>query len=349
MARSLTSAALACVVALALALPAQAADSVDPGSKTPVYKRWSYPSQVPGGPIETGSLPGGSQAGGFLTLPFLDEHFVTSVFDHCNPNYVADGLVCRFDGAAGTVGTGTDPTYSGGHSLTQGQKDYLYYDGHDGFDYALFNQPVLAAADGVVTYADWQRSGCWTCGYGQEVLIDHGNGFITRYGHLSRIGVGAGQRVRRGQVLGISGTTGSSSGEHLHFGVYRAAGMVPVDPYGWTGSARDPWDHDAGDLWLGGSPRLPQVAIPNVSVGVAYDAGAIRVPWSSPGGGAFEVRVVENEQPSRTWLAGQGTGSALFQGEAGRYYWFLVTVTTDLGLTGGGMSDTLMAGAEGPG
>ena len=94
---------------------------------------------------------------------------------------------------------------------------------------------------------------------------------------------------------------------------------------------------------------MPQVAIPNVSVGVAYDDGAIRVSWSSPGGGAFEVRVVENEQPSRTWLTGQGTGSALFQGEAGRYYWFLVTVTTDLGLTGGGMSDTLMAGAEGPG
>jgi len=154
MARFLASAALGALLTLGLALPAQAADSVDPGSKTPVYKRWSYPAQIPNGPIETGNLPGRSQAGGFLTLPFLDEHFVTSIFDHCSPNYVVDGLVCRFDGAAGGIGSGTDPTYSGGHSITPGGKDYLYYDGHDGFDYALFNQPVLAAADGVVTYAD---------------------------------------------------------------------------------------------------------------------------------------------------------------------------------------------------
>jgi murein DD-endopeptidase MepM/ murein hydrolase activator NlpD len=349
MGRLLVSVALGLLLTVALALPAEAADSVNPGSKTPVYKRWSYPAQIPNGPIETGNLPGASQSGGFLTLPFLEPHFVTSLFDHCNPNYVRDGLVCRFDGAAAGIGSGTDPRDNGGHPVTTGGKDYLYYDGHDGFDYSLFNQPVVAAADGVVTYADWQRPGCWACGYGQQVLIDHGNGFITRYGHLSRIGVGAGQRVRRGQVLGISGTTGSSSGEHLHFGVYRSAGMIPVDPYGWSGSGRDPWDHDAGDLWLGGAPRYPQISIPSVSVAVAYDAGAIRVSWSSPSGGRFEVRAVEDEQPSRDWLAGQAAGSALFQGEAGHYYWFLVTVTTDLGLTAMGMSDTLMAGAEGPG
>jgi murein DD-endopeptidase MepM/ murein hydrolase activator NlpD len=349
MARSLASSALGLLLTLALALPAQAADSVDPGSKTPVYKPRRYPTQIPNGPIETGRLPGPSGSGGFLTLPFLEAQYVTSLFDHCNPTYVRDGLVCRFDGAAGALGSGSDARDNGGHPITPGGKDYLYYDGHDGFDYSLFNQPVLAAADGVVTYADWQRPGCWTCGYGQQVLIDHGNGFLTRYGHLSRIGVGVGQRVRRGQVLGISGTTGSSSGEHLHFGVYRTAGMVPVDPYGWTGTGRDPWDHDAGDLWLGGSPRFPQVQLPNVTVALAYDGGAIRVSWSSPGGGSFDVRVVEDEQPSRDWIAGQPGGSALFQGEPGRYYWFLVTVRTDLGLTAIGMSDTLMAGAEGPG
>src|SRR5919204_402398 len=132
MARCFASAALGVLLTLALALPAEAANAVDPGSKTPAYKRWSYPAQIPNGPIETGNLPGPSQSGGFLTLPFLDEQFVTSIFDHCSPNYVPDGLVCRFDGAVGGPGSGTDPKFSGGHSITPGGKDYVYYDGHDG-------------------------------------------------------------------------------------------------------------------------------------------------------------------------------------------------------------------------
>jgi prepilin-type processing-associated H-X9-DG protein len=344
MARFLVGSMLAWLLALGLALPAQAEESLDPGSKTPVYHRWSYPAQIPGGPIETGSLPGAGQSGGFLTLPFLKEHYVTSIFDHCSPTYVADGLVCRFDGAAGTTGSGTDPGYSNGHAMTPGGTNFLYYDGHDGFDYGLFNEPVLAAADGVVTYANWQRPGCATCGFGQQVLIDHGNGFITRYAHLSQIAVGAGQRVLRGEVLGISGTTGASSGEHLHFGVYRAAGMVPVDPYGWTGSGSDPWDHDAGDLWLGGTPRFPQLTAPNVAVTAGYDIDAqssLDVGWNNPGGGSFDVDVVTDDQPATGWLSSQSQGSAVFKGEPGHSYWFLVTVHTALGLSAMGMSETL--------
>src|SRR5919204_1417171 len=120
MARCFASAALGVLLTLALALPAEAANAVDPGSKTPAYKRWSYPAQIPNGPIETGNLPGPSQPGGFLTLPFLGAQNVSSVFDHCGPNYVVNGVVCRFDGAAAGVSTGTSPTYSRGHPLTPG-------------------------------------------------------------------------------------------------------------------------------------------------------------------------------------------------------------------------------------
>ena len=70
---------------------------------------------------------------------------------------------------------------------------------------------VVAPANGVVTEAGWKG------GYGQMVEIDHGNGLKTRYGHLSRIGVNAGDTLTRGQVLGQVGSTGRSTGPHLHY------------------------------------------------------------------------------------------------------------------------------------
>ena len=73
--------------------------------------------------------------------------------------------------------------------------------------------PVVATADGTVVQAGWQN------GYGQEVVVDHGQGLTTRYGHLSKIGVAAGQAVRRGNELGQVGSTGRSTGPHLHYEV----------------------------------------------------------------------------------------------------------------------------------
>jgi murein DD-endopeptidase MepM/ murein hydrolase activator NlpD len=73
--------------------------------------------------------------------------------------------------------------------------------------------PVVAPADGTVVQAGWQN------GYGQEVVIDHGNGLTTRYGHLSKIGVAVGQDVKRGEELGQVGSTGRSTGPHLHYEV----------------------------------------------------------------------------------------------------------------------------------
>jgi murein DD-endopeptidase MepM/ murein hydrolase activator NlpD len=73
--------------------------------------------------------------------------------------------------------------------------------------------PVYATADGVVDVARWVK------GYGNGIYIDHGNGISTRYGHLSRIDVVAGQTVKRGEQLGLVGSTGRSTGPHLHYEV----------------------------------------------------------------------------------------------------------------------------------
>lgn len=73
---------------------------------------------------------------------------------------------------------------------------------------------VEAADDGVVIYAGWGT------GYGNEILIDHNNGLKTRYAHNSRLMVGKGDLVSRGQIISLSGSTGWSTGPHLHFEVY---------------------------------------------------------------------------------------------------------------------------------
>lgn len=82
--------------------------------------------------------------------------------------------------------------------------------------------PVVAAADGVVEQAGWQN------GYGNLVTIDHGNGITTRYGHLSKIQIKAGQQLQKGETLGLVGSTGRSTGPHLHYEV--RINDVPVSP-----------------------------------------------------------------------------------------------------------------------
>lgn len=83
-------------------------------------------------------------------------------------------------------------------------------------------EAIHAAADGMVVRAGW-----WA-GYGKVVVVDHGNGVETRYGHMSRFHVKAGDMIRQGQVIGGMGSTGRSTGTHLHFEV-RLDGR-PLDP-----------------------------------------------------------------------------------------------------------------------
>lgn len=80
--------------------------------------------------------------------------------------------------------------------------------------------PILAADSGTVTTAGWSNGG-----YGNHVVIDHGNGYFTLYGHLSVIQVKQGQRVNRGDLLGQMGNTGRSTGTHLHFEIRRGGAL----------------------------------------------------------------------------------------------------------------------------
>lgn len=94
---------------------------------------------------------------------------------------------------------------------------------HIGLDYACrTGDPIVAADNGVVTIAGWNG------GYGIMAEVNHGNGFVTRYAHFSQLAVGCGQAVYQGDLLGYCGSTGYSSGAHLHFEI-RSSGS-PQDP-----------------------------------------------------------------------------------------------------------------------
>lgn len=91
---------------------------------------------------------------------------------------------------------------------------------HTGTDFAApVGTPVHAAGNGVVSFAGWQK------GYGRIVMIEHDNGYQTRYAHLSSMEVSRGQQIKRGQLLGKVGTSGVSTGPHLHYEV-RIAGVA---------------------------------------------------------------------------------------------------------------------------
>ena len=107
---------------------------------------------------------------------------------------------------------------------------------HTGLDFrGEMGEPIHATAAGTVTIAGW------TGGYGKMVEIDHGNGLATRFGHLSEIDVSVGQKIRIGEVVGKLGSTGRSTGPHLHYET-RVNGE-PVNPQKFL---------DAGDKLFGG-------------------------------------------------------------------------------------------------
>ena len=99
---------------------------------------------------------------------------------------------------------------------------------HEGIDIAVpTGTPVVAAASGQVIVAGWMG------GYGNLVVIDHGGGLATAYGHNSSFAVGSGSTVSQGQTIAYAGSTGNSTGPHVHFEV-RVNGS-PVDPLGYLG------------------------------------------------------------------------------------------------------------------
>lgn len=197
----------------------------------------------------------------FLDLPyeysgsFVDESSdaerhgkVHAYFDHQYPTYFVPPNDPDYPNVVNFLGydsTQTDP-----------QPPYaVTYDGHDGFDFAIGAEaPVLAAASGVVTFAGEVSGYCWITGQEESALvikIDHGNGYVSEYWHLSSIepGVTPGSDVTRDSIqpIGRSGNTGCSRAPHLHFKVTNAAGIA-VDPYGWAPLPDADWFQQA-DPW----------------------------------------------------------------------------------------------------
>ncbi len=129
-------------------------------------------------------------------------------------------------GTQGGGGTGVWTLPVGSPNLAQG-----FYPGHAGLDFAAnTGTPAMAADTGVVVFSGWVDAS-W--GYGILVVLDHGNGFTTYYAHLSGVNVGCGQTVPRGSGVGQIGSTGNSSGPHLHFEI--RSGDIPVNPSSFIG------------------------------------------------------------------------------------------------------------------
>lgn len=109
----------------------------------------------------------------------------------------------------GAYGSGWFAWPSASHVLSGND----FWSGHLGIDIAAFvGDAVYASDNGVIVFAGWS-----TGGYGNMVMIDHGNGYQTVYGHMSSVAVSCGQSVYQGQYIGAAGSTGNSTGSHLHF------------------------------------------------------------------------------------------------------------------------------------
>ena len=106
------------------------------------------------------------------------------------------------------------------------------YSGHSGLDISTSrNTPVRATADGMIILAGWNGN------YGNSIVINHAYRIETLYGHLSKVLVKNGQRVSRGEVIGLVGSTGRSTGPHVHYEVH--LGGTPKDPLPFVYLVRD--------------------------------------------------------------------------------------------------------------
>ena len=126
-------------------------------------------------------------------------------------------------GTGGAVGTGSFIWPGPAHTISGNN----YWSGHLALDIAIgIGTPVVAADSGVVVFTGWSN-----VGYGNMVMVDHGNGFQTLYAHLTASMVRCGQSVARGQMIGTGGTSGNSTGPHLHFELRYMGGFV--NPIGY--------------------------------------------------------------------------------------------------------------------
>ncbi len=165
----------------------------------------------------------------FLYNPYYGSKTINSYFDHKYPDYTDNACVITYNSTSST------------------NCKAVYYDGHSGYDYAVVYEPALSAYSGSVIYSGWADTN-HELSYGLEVKIDHANSHHSLYGHLSAILFATSTTVGSRVQVGTTGTTGNSSGPHLHYEVrYNQGGVYKVkDPYGWAGSDADPWKTSSG-------------------------------------------------------------------------------------------------------
>lgn len=119
---------------------------------------------------------------------------------------------------AGAYGSGAFAWPTASHTLSGND----FWSGHLGIDIAGYlGDGVFASDAGVIVFAGWANGG-----YGYMVMVDHGNGYQTLYAHLSAVSVGCGQSVYTGTYIGAVGSTGNSTGPHLHFEVRYMGGFI---------------------------------------------------------------------------------------------------------------------------
>ena len=159
-------------------------------------------------------VPGGERDFVQWTVPRLAR-------SRLNPLPIGAGPgACSGGYQGGAVGSGGFIWPAGNHYLS----GFNYSGYHPALDIAAgYGVPIYAADSGVVVFAGWSN---W--GFGYMVVVDHGNGWQTLYSHLSQWNVNCGQSVYRGNVLGLAGSTGNSSGPHLHFEInYQGVRLNP--------------------------------------------------------------------------------------------------------------------------
>lgn len=260
----------------------------------------------------------------FLSPPFYGRASLESIFDHSAPNYtMTDSKVVTYLGETlnkscpNPPPSGINPPngicdagFGAYWSYRLGQ--YIYYNGHDGIDYGISYRPVIAAADAdQVVYAGWYDPTDHRLNLGIYVRLHHPNGYNTWYGHFSSVAIQSCSPVGcaslpRGEVLGTSGTTGNSSGPHLHFRVTDPQGRQ-VDPYGWVGPAgQDPWTANQPEsLWA----QMPDIS---ASSGNVYPSGStLTAPPALPTGMIVDDTSARFDQiPAGCWTTYTTSASA---------------------------------------
>jgi len=164
------------------------------------------------GVVENTSTPSGT-GGPELPLDEMALETLAAKMSRLEDDMSAHEAILRQRGYTPTLWP-VEGTLEGGFGGRRNPFGGAGYEFHSGQDIeAAWGAPVVAGAAGKVSFVGWQN------GYGQLVIVDHGGGLSTRYGHLSHIDVTLDQTVSRGQLLGKVGSTGRSTGPHLHYEV----------------------------------------------------------------------------------------------------------------------------------